>query len=49
MVDNGVGIAGVARPAGGIDIFACNTDRPLPELQPSNAARARQEMCRCPR
>jgi FMN-dependent oxidoreductase (nitrilotriacetate monooxygenase family) len=44
MVDDGVGIAGVARLAGGVDIFACDPDGPLPELKPSNAARARQEM-----
>jgi FMN-dependent oxidoreductase (nitrilotriacetate monooxygenase family) len=44
LVDDGVGIAGVARLAGGVDIFACDPDGPLPELKPSNAARARQEM-----
>jgi N-acetyl-S-(2-succino)cysteine monooxygenase len=44
LVDDGVGIAGVARLAGGVDIFACDPDGPLPALKPSNAARARQEM-----
>ena len=34
----------LARLAGGVDIFACDPDGPLPELKPSNAARARQEM-----
>ena len=44
LVDDGVGIAGVARLAGGVDIFNCDPDGPLPPLKPSNAARARQEM-----
>jgi FMN-dependent oxidoreductase (nitrilotriacetate monooxygenase family) len=43
LVDDGVGIAGVARLAGGVDIFALDPDGPLPPLKPSNAARARQE------
>jgi FMN-dependent oxidoreductase (nitrilotriacetate monooxygenase family) len=44
LVDDGVGIAGVARLAGGVDIHALDPDGPLPPLKPSNAARARQEM-----
>ena len=44
LVDDGVGIAGVARLAGGVDIFAMDPDGPLPPLKPSNAARARQEL-----
>ena len=33
LVDDGVGIAGVARLAGGVDIFACDPDGPLPRAQ----------------
>ncbi len=44
LVDDGVGIAGVARLAGGVDIYSMDPDGPLPPLKPSNAARARQEM-----
>ena len=44
LVDDGVGIAAVARLAGGVDIFSMDPDSPLPPLKPSNAARARQEM-----
>src|SRR5262249_28578380 len=44
LVAAGVGTAGVARRAGGVDIFTCAPDGPLPPLKPSNAARARQEM-----
>ncbi len=43
LVDDGVGIAAVARLAGGVDIFSMDPDGPLPTLKPSNAARARQE------
>ena len=43
LVDDGVGIAAVARLAGGVDIFSMDPDGPLPPLKPSNAARARQE------
>jgi N-acetyl-S-(2-succino)cysteine monooxygenase len=43
-VDDKGGIAGVARLAGGLDIHKYDPDGPLPELPPSNAARARQEM-----
>jgi len=43
LVDDGVGIAGVARLAGGVDIHSMDPDGPLPPLKPSNAARARQE------
>jgi alkanesulfonate monooxygenase SsuD/methylene tetrahydromethanopterin reductase-like flavin-dependent oxidoreductase (luciferase family) len=43
LVDDGVGIAGVARLAGGVDIHSLDPDGPLPPLKPSNAARARQE------
>ena len=34
----------MARLAGGVDILSLDPDGPLPELKPSNAARARQEM-----
>ena len=43
LVDDGVGIAAVARLAGGVDIMSMDPDGPLPPLKPSNAARARQE------
>ncbi len=43
LVDDNVGIASVARLAGGVDIFSLDPDGPLPPLKPSNAARARQE------
>jgi len=43
LVDDGVGIAAVARLAGGVDIFSLDPDGPLPPLKPSNAARARQD------
>ena len=43
LVDDGVGIASVARLAGGVDIFSLDPDGPLPPLKPSNAARARQD------
>jgi FMN-dependent oxidoreductase (nitrilotriacetate monooxygenase family) len=43
LVDDNVGVAAVARLAGGVDIFSLNPDSPLPPLKPSNAARARQE------
>ena len=44
LVDDNVGVAAVARLAGGVDIFSLDPDGPLPALKPSNAARARQEM-----
>ena len=44
MVDDGLGLRGVARLCGGLDITGFDPDGPLPELPPSNAARARQEM-----
>ncbi|MBV8391763.1 MAG: LLM class flavin-dependent oxidoreductase [Alphaproteobacteria bacterium] len=43
LVDDGVGIAAVARLAGGVDIHSLDPDGPLPPLKPSNAARARQD------
>lgn len=43
LVDDGVGVASVARLAGGVDIMSMDPDSPLPPLKPSNAARARQE------
>jgi FMN-dependent oxidoreductase (nitrilotriacetate monooxygenase family) len=43
LVDDSLGIAAVARLAGGVDIFSMDPDGPLPPLKPSNAARARQE------
>jgi FMN-dependent oxidoreductase (nitrilotriacetate monooxygenase family) len=43
LVDDNVGVAAVARLAGGVDIFSLDPDGPLPPLKPSNAARARQE------
>ncbi|HTE82784.1 MAG TPA: nitrilotriacetate monooxygenase, partial [Reyranella sp.] len=43
LVDDGIGIAAVARLAGGVDIFSMDPDGPLPPLKPSNAARARQD------
>ena len=44
LVDDDTGLRGVARLAGGVDIFSLDPEGPLPELKPSNAARARQEM-----
>jgi FMN-dependent oxidoreductase (nitrilotriacetate monooxygenase family) len=44
LVDDGIGLRGVARLCGGLDIYSYDPDGPLPELPPSNAARARQEM-----
>jgi FMN-dependent oxidoreductase (nitrilotriacetate monooxygenase family) len=44
LVDDTVGLAGVARLAGGLDIHKFDPDGPLPALPPSNAARARQQM-----
>jgi alkanesulfonate monooxygenase SsuD/methylene tetrahydromethanopterin reductase-like flavin-dependent oxidoreductase (luciferase family) len=44
LVDDATGLRGVARLAGGVDILSLDPDGPLPELKPSNAARARQEM-----
>ncbi len=44
LVDDATGLRGVARLAGGVDIMSMDPDGPLPELKPSNAARARQEM-----
>ena len=44
LVDDGIGLRGVARLCGGLDIYQHDPDGPLPELPPSNAARARQEM-----
>ncbi len=44
LVDDGIGLRGVARLCGGLDIHAFDPDGPLPELPPSNAARARQDM-----
>src|SRR5215468_10604621 len=43
LVDDAVGVAAVARLAGGVDIFSLDPDGPLPPLKPSNAARARQD------
>ncbi len=44
LVDDGIGMRSVARLCGGLDIHAHDPDGPLPELPPSNAARARQDM-----
>jgi len=44
LVDDGIGLRGVARLCGGLDIYSCDPDGPLPDLPPSNAARARQDM-----
>ena len=44
LVDDGIGLRGVARLCGGLDIYGFDPDGPLPPLPPSNAARARQEM-----
>src|SRR5690348_5235332 len=44
LVDDEVGLRGVARLCGGLDIYDYPPDGPLPPLPPSNAARARQEM-----
>ena len=44
MVDDTIGLRGVARLCGGLDIYAHDPDGPLPPLPPSNAARARQDM-----
>ena len=44
FVDDTTGLRSVARLSGGLDISSLDPDGPLPELPPSNAARARQEM-----
>src|SRR5580698_8946676 len=44
LVDDEVGLRGVARLCGGLDIYQYPPDGPLPPLQPSNAARARQQL-----
>jgi N-acetyl-S-(2-succino)cysteine monooxygenase len=44
LVDDEVGLRGVARLCGGLDIYQYPPDGPLPPLPPSNAARARQQM-----
>ena len=44
LVDDSTGLRGVARLCGGLDISAFDPDGPLPDLPPSNAARARQQM-----
>lgn len=44
LVDDTLGLRGVARLCGGLDIAQYDPDGPLPELPPSNAARARQDM-----
>ncbi len=44
VVDDQFGLSAVARLAGGLDIWKYDPDGPLPELPPSNAARARQQM-----
>jgi FMN-dependent oxidoreductase (nitrilotriacetate monooxygenase family) len=44
LVDDATGLRGVARLCGGLDISQFDPDGPLPELPPSNAARARQDM-----
>ncbi len=44
MVDDTVALRGVNRLCGGLDISQFDPDGPLPDLPPSNAARARQQM-----
>ena len=44
LVDDDVALRGVARLCGDLDIYKYPMDGPLPELPPSNAARARQQM-----
>jgi FMN-dependent oxidoreductase (nitrilotriacetate monooxygenase family) len=44
FVDDTTGLRGVARLCGSLDITQFDPDGPLPELPPSNAARARQDM-----
>jgi FMN-dependent oxidoreductase (nitrilotriacetate monooxygenase family) len=44
LVDDNFGLQAVARLAGGLDLYKFDPDGPLPELPPSNAARARQQM-----
>jgi alkanesulfonate monooxygenase SsuD/methylene tetrahydromethanopterin reductase-like flavin-dependent oxidoreductase (luciferase family) len=44
LVDDELGLRGVARLCGGLDISQFPPDGPLPPLPPSNAARARQQM-----
>jgi len=44
LVDDATGLRGVARLCGGLDITQYDPDGPLPDLPPSNAARARQDM-----
>jgi N-acetyl-S-(2-succino)cysteine monooxygenase len=44
LVDDATGLRGVARLCGTLDITQFDPDGPLPELPPSNAARARQDM-----
>ena len=43
-VDDVTGLRSVARLAGGLDLSTFDPDGPLPDLPPSNAARARQDM-----
>jgi FMN-dependent oxidoreductase (nitrilotriacetate monooxygenase family) len=44
LVDDDVGLRGVSRLCGGLDIYQYDPDGKLPPLPPSNAARARQQM-----
>jgi FMN-dependent oxidoreductase (nitrilotriacetate monooxygenase family) len=44
LVSDDVGLRGVSRLCGGLDIYQYDPDGPLPPLPPSNAARARQDM-----
>jgi N-acetyl-S-(2-succino)cysteine monooxygenase len=44
LVDDSVGLRSLARLCGTLDIYQYPPDGPLPELPPSNAARARQQM-----
>jgi alkanesulfonate monooxygenase SsuD/methylene tetrahydromethanopterin reductase-like flavin-dependent oxidoreductase (luciferase family) len=44
LVDDEVGLRAVNRLAGGLNIYDFDPDGPLPDLPPSNAARARQDM-----
>jgi N-acetyl-S-(2-succino)cysteine monooxygenase len=44
MIDDSLAIRAVARLTGDLDIYQFPLDGPLPELPPSNAAKARQEL-----
>jgi N-acetyl-S-(2-succino)cysteine monooxygenase len=44
LITDDAAVAAISRLAGGIDLTKCDYDAPLPDLPPSNAAKARQKM-----